>query len=449
MLATQLPISARPPHLAHRGASLRAFGGDDWDLWFGTPASVLQSFGEISDALAQGRARPTTGNTSALTPHGTPKFLTGILVTVDYELGRRLETDRELVPAADAGLRAEVHTAVLARHRPSDTSYSFARDEASLRRLRRDLDAARSTAASAAGPTSPHDLTSSRDRATYCAEVERIREAIIAGDVFQANLTRELRAEWPHADRDSVTGFAERLLAAAEPRYGAIIQQPTRTIISVSPERFFGVRPLPDGRLRVWADPIKGTRPRSRDPVEDARLAAELLASEKDRAENVMIADLVRNDLSRVCTDDSVAVERLCELASFARVHHLVTRVAGILRPDLSVVDALVAQFPCGSITGAPKWAAMDLLADLERRARGIYCGTIGFIDDRGHADFAVAIRTAEVEYHPAGATLRYGVGGGITTLSDPVDEWLETEDKARDLRAALDGPPAAGDSTR
>ncbi len=153
-----------------------------------------------------------------------------------------------------------------------------------------------------------------------------------------------------------------------------------------------------------------------------------------------MIADLVRNDLSRVCTDESVIVERLCELRSFASVHHLVTTVTGVLKPGLTAVDALLAQFPCGSITGAPKAAAMDLIARLEQRTRGVYCGAIGFIDDRGHADFSVAIRTATYTYtdDEPGATLRYGVGGGITTLSDPTEEYVETEDKAADFLRAL-----------
>lgn len=280
--------------------------------------------------------------------------------------------------------------------------------------------------------------TSSQSPAAYAAQVQHIRDRILAGDLFQANLSREITVELPGATRADVLGFAERLLDQTQAPFGAIVQTPTQTIISASPERFFKVERLADGRLKVIAEPIKGTRPRDPDPVVDQRNADELLASEKDRAENVMIADLVRNDLSKVCTDGSITVERLCELRSFATVHHLVTTVSGILKPGLTAADAFDAQFPCGSITGAPKAAAMDLIAELEQRDRGIYCGAIGYIADDGSADFSVAIRTATVDYHEGGATLRYGVGGGITALSDPAQEYRETEDKAQDFLRAL-----------
>ena len=282
-------------------------------------------------------------------------------------------------------------------------------------------------------------LRSSSTPTQYTAHVAHIRHRILAGDLFQANLSRELTVEWPGATRADVAGFAERLLAQTNAPFGAVLHEGThRTIISASPERFFRVERLPDGRLKVIAEPIKGTRPRHADPVIDQAAARELLASEKDRAENVMIADLVRNDLSLVCEDDSVTVERLCELRSFASVHHLVTTVTGVLRPGLTALDALRAQFPCGSITGAPKLAAMDLIAELEQRERGIYCGAIGYVAADGSADFSVAIRTAIVDYYDGGVTIRYGVGGGVTALSDPEAEYQETEDKAADFLRAL-----------
>ena len=283
----------------------------------------------------------------------------------------------------------------------------------------------------------------SRSATHYTTQVQHLRHRILAGDLFQANLSREITVDLPGATRADVTGFAERLFARERPAFGAIIQHPGQTIISASPERFFRAEPTPAG-TKITAEPIKGTRPRSTDPTEDARLAAELQASEKDRAENVMIADLVRNDLSKVCTDDSVHVERLCELRSFPKVHHLVTTVTGILRPGVTIEDAFWAQFPCGSITGAPKLAAMDLIAELEQRDRGIYCGAIGYITDDGYADFSVAIRTATVDYHADGATMRFGVGGGVTALSDPEAEYQETVDKARVFLDALEREAAA-----
>ena len=283
------------------------------------------------------------------------------------------------------------------------------------------------------------DVRSTAGASEYAAQVAHIRERILAGDLFQANLSRELTVEWPGATRADVAGFAERLLTQTNAPFGAILHDgPNRTIVSASPERFFRVERLGDGRLKVIAEPIKGTRPRHADPVVDRAAAEELLGSEKDRAENVMIADLVRNDLSLVCEDESITVERLCELRSFATVHHLVTTVTGILRPGRTALDALRAQFPCGSITGAPKLAAMDLISELEQRERGIYCGAIGYVAADGSADFSVAIRTATVDYHAGGATIRYGVGGGVTALSDPGEEYRETEDKAADFLRAL-----------
>lgn len=289
-----------------------------------------------------------------------------------------------------------------------------------------------------ARPLRPGPPVSSASAKTYRTQVAHIREAILRGDLFQANLSREIAVELPGATRADIIAFGEDLLRHLDAPFGAIVQRERDTIISASPERFFRVEGLPDERLRVVAEPIKGTRPRYANPVADEAAARELLASEKDRAENIMIADLVRNDLSLVCEDTSIQVERLCELRSFASVHHLVTTVTGVLRPGLTALDALRAQFPCGSITGAPKLAAMDLIAELEQRERGIYCGAIGYVAADGSADFSVAIRTATVTYHESGATLRYGVGGGVTALSDPEEEYRETEDKAADFLRAL-----------
>ena len=272
----------------------------------------------------------------------------------------------------------------------------------------------------------------------YCALVDEVIERILDGELFQANLSRELTAFWPGAGLDEALWWALRFVEQSSPVYGAVVPINERCLVaSASPERFFSLEVTPAGR-RVLAEPIKGTRPRSLDRAQDRRLAEELRTSEKDRAENVMIADLVRNDLSRVCTDDSVQVEALCALHTTTRVHHLVTKVAGLLRPEVSLLDVLRAQFPCGSITGAPKLAAMDLIAELEQRRRGIYCGTLGYLAADGRADFSVAIRSVQIEIEDQGVRFRYATGGGITTLSDPTAEWQETIDKSAGFLQAL-----------
>ncbi|MGH6929326.1 MAG: anthranilate synthase component I family protein, partial [Dongiaceae bacterium] len=200
-------------------------------------------------------------------------------------------------------------------------------------------------------------------------------------------------------------------------------------IVSASPERFLSMR-----GNRVETCPIKGTRPRGRTVEEDRALADELLASEKDRAENVMIVDLLRNDPSRVCRDRSIDVPRLCELESFATVHHLVSTIVGELRPDLTAVDLLAACFPGGSITGAPKIRAMEIIAELEPTRRGPYCGSIGYIGFDGGMDTSIVIRT----YAIRNGCVTFQAGGGIVADSTPAGEYAETLAKARALIAAL-----------
>jgi para-aminobenzoate synthetase component 1 len=185
----------------------------------------------------------------------------------------------------------------------------------------------------------------------------------------------------------------------------------------------------------VETRPIKGTRPRSPDEAEDRALRQSLLASAKDRAENVMIVDVLRNDLGRVCETGTVETAALCELESFPQVHHLVSTVRGTLRDELDAFDLLHACFPGGSITGAPKIRAMEILESLEPVRRHLYCGSIGYVDWRGDADWNIAIRTALATPH----AVHLAAGGGITADSDPDEEFLETLHKAEGLSRALE----------
>ncbi|MEQ8934594.1 MAG: anthranilate synthase component I family protein [Amphiplicatus sp.] len=277
------------------------------------------------------------------------------------------------------------------------------------------------------------------DAGAYRQAVAGVIERIRNGALFQANLAQQLTVE----GAVSPYGVFRRLMQG-DAAFGAYLQYSEAAIVSNSPERFFSLTPQ-EGVMRLLAEPIKGTRPRGEDKTDDARLAAELLADIKERAENLMIADLTRNDLSRVCRDGSIREEAICELLTLASVHHLVSRISGSLRPDLGAVDAFEALFPCGSVTGAPKIEAMKTIAEVEKIGRGPYCGAIGYIDDRGGADFSVAIRTMIVE----GARATFPVGGGVTLRSDPQAEYLETWVKARAMLGALgvdgDGVAQAG----
>ncbi len=202
-------------------------------------------------------------------------------------------------------------------------------------------------------------------------------------------------------------------------------------VASSSPERFLSV----EGD-RVEARPIKGTAKRWTDPIADGSSSRALLGSEKDRAENVMIVDLLRNDISRVCRPGTVEAPTLCGLETYASVHHLVSVMTGRLKEGLGALDLIRAAFPGGSITGAPKLRAMEIITEIERHARGVYCGAIGWIGFSGDANFNIAIRTATF----AGGKALFQAGGGITALSDPAAEYDETLTKARALLEAFGG---------
>lgn len=271
-------------------------------------------------------------------------------------------------------------------------------------------------------------LLSNFDRSGYQRTIERALEYIAAGDVFQVNLAQRLlrRSSMPPL---SVYG---RLRARNPAPFAAYLDLGEFVVLSASPERFLRVE---DGAVETR--PIKGTRPRSSDPEEDEASAAELLASGKDRAENIMIVDLLRNDLGRVCRYGSVQVPAVCRLESFRHVHHLVSEVRGHLRDEATTVDLLRAAFPGGSVTGAPKIRAMEIIAELEPSARGPYCGSIGYLGFDGSMDTNILIRTLTC----GRGWVQFPVGGGIVADSVPEWEYEETWHKARGLVDALSDP--------
>ncbi len=269
------------------------------------------------------------------------------------------------------------------------------------------------------------NITSNFTSDDFQRSVAEIVRRIHDGDSFQVNLAQRLlcEANLPAAE------LYLRLRAANPAPFGAYYGGSDFSVLSSSPERFLKVR----GR-QVETRPIKGTIPRTGDAREDDRLADKLLASEKDRAENIMIVDLMRNDLSRVCSDDSVKVGKLCEVERYRYVQHLVSVIRGRLRADKSIVDLVQACFPGGSVTGAPKIEAMRTIAALEPHHRGPYCGSLGYIGCGGNADFNILIRTITAAH----GQWQIPVGGGITARSDPAAEEAETWTKAEGMLRAL-----------
>jgi para-aminobenzoate synthetase component I len=269
-------------------------------------------------------------------------------------------------------------------------------------------------------------LRSSFPRDSYLAAVQRVKDYIFAGDIFQANLSQRFEA----AIDESPWSFYRRLRRRNAAPFAAFLDFPEVTVVSASPERFLRV----DAHGHVETRPIKGTRPRGFGPEHDAALGQALAESAKDRAENLMIVDLMRNDLSRVCAPHTVRVSELFSLEHYATVHHLVSTVVGELSPGSDAIDLLRAAFPGGSITGAPKLRAMEVIAELEPSRRGVYCGSIGYWSVTGELDTSIAIRTAVVQDGRA----YFSAGGGIVADSDPEQEYMETLDKARAMIDAL-----------
>jgi len=271
--------------------------------------------------------------------------------------------------------------------------------------------------------------------ARYLAAARRARDYVRAGDVFQVNLSHPFEASL--AGADAPFAVFRRLAEASPAAFAGYFRiDADRAVVTNSPERFLQV----DADGAVETRPIKGTRPRGATPAEDDALAQELAASEKDRAENLMIVDLMRNDLARACAAGSVRADALFEVERFANVLHLVSSVSGRLAPGRDVYDLVRGAFPPGSITGAPKVRAMEIIAELEGEPRGPYCGALGWIGADGSADLNVMIRTAAFTREAAGWRVRARSGGAITADSEPEDELAETRAKLSAIAAAVSG---------
>lgn len=261
----------------------------------------------------------------------------------------------------------------------------------------------------------------------YVTAFEQVQEELRAGNSYEVNLT--YRTEEP-SDRDPVEVYG-RLRTTNPAPYAGLLRHGDVWLLSASPERFATI----DRNRRVETRPIKGTTPRGETSVQDEELRTRLATDPKFRAENLMITDLLRNDLARVCEPGSVEVPGLMEVESYASVHQLVSTVTGRLREDVSTTEALRAMFPAGSMTGAPKLRTMQIIDAVEDQPRGVYAGAFGWISGDGRADLGVVIRSL---FRFGDGPWRLGTGGGITVRSDVDEEWAETLWKAERLRAAL-----------
>jgi anthranilate synthase component I len=274
------------------------------------------------------------------------------------------------------------------------------------------------------------------DPQAYLHRVRRAKEYIRAGDIYQANLSRPWEVSITASAGTAASGtpageLYEQLCAANPAPFAALAQRQGITILSSSPERLVRVA----GRC-VDTRPIAGTRPRSREPGGDLREMTELAAHPKERAEHIMLIDLERNDLGRVCEAGTVRVDELMTIESYTHVHHIVSNVSGRLRADVTPIGALRAVFPGGTITGCPKFRCMQIIAELEGEGRGAYTGSLGYLTHGGDLDLNILIRTMTL----SGGQLSFRAGAGIVADSDPQAELEETRAKARGLLAALGG---------
>ena len=431
------------------------------------PFDFVQFPADGSDALKALAER--LGRFTATSEPGLPPFQGGAAGLLGYDLGRSLErvpqpaADEFRVPAMAVGL----YDIVVAFDHLAGRAWSISQGFPEIEPARRRRRAAERLAqfrslisdqrvpllgtSSVAEPTGTnhclfqavaHDglvanlspqyavpgtpgVTSNFSKDGYLRAVERVIDYIYAGDVFQVNLSQRLLA----AARDDPVSLYRRLRRCNPAPFAGYFDAGQFQILSASPERFLQVL---DGEVETR--PIKGTRPRCGDPAADRAAEAELLASEKDRAENVMIVDLLRNDLARVCRPESVRVGQLCGVEAYEHVLHLVSAVRGRLRENCSPLDLVRAAFPGGSVTGAPKVRAMEIIAELEPTARGAYCGSLGYLGFDGSLDLNILIRTITA----GRGWWQFPVGGGIVADSTPEREYEETWHKAEGLLRAL-----------
>ncbi len=407
-----------------------------YDILSAEPASVVVTRGEQTQVIGNdGSVRnyaedPFDLVREALGPmtegvDGIP-FCGGAIGYFGYDLGRRIERlpnhaeDMEHLPELAIG----IHDWALVVDHHEQRSRLIGQNPARLERYRRLLLSGLESSVKPCTLEPYHvlgEVCSNMTKEEYLASIEKIKRYILEGDCYQVNFAQRFSVA---AEGDPWQGYKVLRQLNAAP-FAAYLNMPHCQVLSTSPERFLEVR---DGQVET--KPIKGTAPRGEDPFEDMMLAEMLKNSPKDQSENLMIVDLLRNDLGKVCATGSVEVPELFKLESYARVHHLVSKVRGRLARGEDALSLMRACFPGGSITGAPKLRSMEIIEELEPQRRGIYCGSIAYIGFDGNMDSNIAIRTM---VHSDGIT-RLWAGGGIVADSDPEAEYRETYHKASAL---------------
>lgn len=402
--------------------------------------SLIVSSGELGDTDPFDQMRGMLKQAQLETDPGLPPFQTGVAGVLGYELGRLIERLPEPIgdpffPDISIGLYDTIVAFDTFASRAwviaSDLSGDAGTDRPSATR-RMEVLADKISAADAPlvlEPIQDVKWAWTMDRAEYESAVSMAIDYIFAGDIFQANITTSAWADMP-ADLDAFDLYRRIRWLSPAPFAAYVSAGPNHKLLSASPERFLSL----DASGNISTRPIKGTRPRGDVPELDAAYAQDLTESAKDRAENLMIVDLLRNDISRVSLIGSVEVPRLHKLETFAHVHHLVSEVRSRLRPGFDAVDLLRASFPGGSITGAPKIRAMEIIHELENVRRGPYCGSVFWAGFNGAMDSSIIIRSLVLSGERVGAH----AGGGIVADSDPGSEYEEMRTKIAPLLASL-----------
>jgi anthranilate/para-aminobenzoate synthase component I len=398
----------------------------------GDPALSAWSYGALEPCGEAASLEDAEGQMRGWASGSVPPFCGGAIGWMSYDLGWRHQKRRR-TPRADPLFRSAskfmLHDALYARDERTNQGLIVAQPTIAARRRAERLRRALSKRAVDRPGSIRGELAPGITRAMHLARIESTLEEIRRGEIYQLNLTYPLVGRF----RGSPAAAFKRLLSSPPPFAAYLRVSRDEHIVSASPECFFD---LDRARGQIAVYPIKGTRPRGASDRQDAALGLQLEKDEKERAEHLMIVDLLRNDLGEVAAFGTVGVDRLAYVERFQHVQHLTSRVVARLPPEVGLPRLVESLFPGGSITGVPKLRAMELIDELEGDSRGVYTGAIGYLTPDGSARMSIAIRTAQI----ANGDLRFGVGGGIVADSKPDREWEETVLKSRALAEALRG---------
>ncbi len=431
----------KPDHYPYLLASTATNDNSRFDILFAHPQQSLELYDSETSEIDPGfldllqawwlQEKIQADDTSNTSESTQIPFTGGWFIYLSYELAAEIEPVLNL-PTADhddpVAMAVRCPSALIYDHQQKQ---HIAVAELEHGHLLDTIEQDFNTAVSSTFNSLPAEIKVTRlseaDDEPYMEQVRRIKQYIVDGDIFQANLSRRWQLEIDETTSDIM--IFNQLATANPGAFAVLASLPNTTVISSSPERLVSVR---SGIIETR--PIAGTRPRSEDQDIDNQLASELMAHPKEQAEHIMLIDLERNDLGRICVPGSIRVNELMTLESYQHVHHIVSNVIGRLRDDVSPADVIRAVFPGGTITGCPKIRCMEILAEMEQQARGAYTGSIGYINRTGDMDLNILIRTLVRK----GNTITFRAGGGIVADSSAEHELAETRAKAKGLLRAF-----------